>query len=59
MPDKNVAQHVKVLHKVSHNCCFAVTLLYSNFQILWQDINDSLIRQHKHIYFKFLGGKKM
>lgn len=37
---------------------FVKTVLYSNFQTLWQDTNDRLIRQHKHIYFKFLRGKK-
>ena len=44
MPDTNVA-HVKVPHKASHECGCAVTLLYSNFQTLWQDTHDHLTNQ--------------
>lgn len=39
MPDTNVAR-VKIPHKASHNGGCAATLLYSNFQTLWQDTND-------------------
>lgn len=53
MPVTNMAQHVK-----SVTTAALMTLLYSNFQTLWQDTNDHLANQTTHIYFKFLGGKK-
>lgn len=53
MPVTNMAQHVK-----SVTTAALMTLLYSNFQTLWQDTNEHLANQTTHIYFKFLGGKK-
>lgn len=50
MPVTNVAQHGKVLHKVSHTAALLGLSYTVNFQTLWQDTNAHLANQTTQIH---------